>query len=428
MNMEKVISYIGTNRGNGQKKSLNRLRELLERLGNPQEDLPYIHITGTNGKGSTAAMFQSVLREAGMKVGLFTSPHLEFINERFRINDEYIEDADLIRIVSTIEPTVLTIEAELGEKFYAFELLTTVAFIYFQEKNVDFVILEAGIGGRLDSTNVIKKSELSVITSIGIDHMGTLGDSKAAIMNEKVQILKENGQMVIGPVVNELQQVALNWANQVQGEVTFIEISDIHLKSITKDAQIFDYQSYQDVKLSFLGRHQLENACLVIEGSKILAKKGYPITKEVVYRGLEKAFWPGRFEKVSDQPLFYIDGSHNEASVERLVETLKELFPDDKFHFVVGMMKDKNVKKMLEQVYPLAKSFLLISPDPERGFDTEEVASLIQAEGIKVATAQDMDDVFSYIEQEISNDEIVIQFGSLFLVGALKEAQAQLNR
>ena len=222
MNMEKVISYIGTNRGNGQKKSLNRLRELLERLGNPQEDLPYIHITGTNGKGSTAAMFQSVLREAGMKVGLFTSPHLEFINERFRINDEYIEDADLIRIVSTIEPTVLTIEAELGEKFYAFELLTTVAFIYFQEKNVDFVILEAGIGGRLDSTNVIKKSELSVITSIGIDHMGTLGDSKAAIMNEKVQILKENGQMVIGPVVNELQQVALNWANQVQGEVTFI--------------------------------------------------------------------------------------------------------------------------------------------------------------------------------------------------------------
>lgn len=428
MNMEKVISYIGTNRGNGQKKSLNRLRELLERLGNPQEDLPYIHITGTNGKGSTAAMFQSVLREAGMKVGLFTSPHLEFINERFRINDEYIEDADLIRIVSTIEPTVLAIEAELGEKFYAFELLTTVAFIYFQEKNVDFMILEAGIGGRLDSTNVIKKSELSVITSIGIDHMGTLGDSKAAIMNEKVQILKENGQMVIGPVVNELQQVALNWADQVQGEVIFIETSDIHLKSITKDAQIFDYQSCQDVKLSFLGRHQLENACLVIEGSKILAEKGYPITKEVVYRGLEKAFWPGRFEKVSDQPLFYIDGSHNEASVERLVETLKELFPDDKFHFVVGMMKDKNVEKMLEQVYPLAKSFLLISPDPERGFDTEEVASLIQAEGIKVATAQDMYDVFSYIEQEISNDEIVIQFGSLFLVGALKEAQAQLNR
>lgn len=426
--MEKVISYIGTNRGNGQKKSLNRLRELLKRLGNPQEDLAYIHITGTNGKGSTAAMFQSVLREADLKVGLFTSPHLEFINERFRINEDYIDDADLIRIVNKIEPFILAIEAELGEKFYAFELLTTVAFIYFQENDVNIVILEAGIGGRLDSTNVIKESALSVITSIGIDHIGTLGNSKEAIMNEKVQILKENGQMVIGPVGNELQQVALNWANKVQGELTFIETSDIHLKSTTKDVQLFDYQSYQDVKLSFLGRHQLENACLVIEGSKILATKGYPLTKEIVYKGLEKAFWPGRFEKVSEKPLFYIDGSHNEASVERLVETLKELFPDDKFHFVVGMMRDKNVEEMFKQVYPLAKSFLLISPDPDRGFDTAEVAALVRIQGIQVVELKDMNEALSYIEQTIPKDEIVIQFGSLYLVGALKEAQAHLNR
>ena len=426
--MEKVISYIGTNRGNGQKKSLNRLRELLERLGNPQENLTYIHITGTNGKGSTAAIFQSVLREAGLNVGLFTSPHLEFINERIRKNEDYIEDEELIRIINEIEPFVLAIEAELGEKFYAFELLTTVAFIYFLEQDVDLVILEAGIGGRLDSTNVIKESELSIITSIGIDHMGTLGNSKEAIMNEKVQILKEKGQMVIGPVASELKEVALNWANKVQGEITFIETSDIHLKSTMKDFQLFDYKSYKDIKLSFLGRHQLENACLVIEGAKILAGKGYPLTKEIIYRGLEKAFWPGRFEKVSDAPLFYMDGAHNEASVERLVETLKELFPHEKFHFIVGMMKDKDIEKMLEQVYPLAKSFLLISPDPERGFDTAEVATLIEAEGIKVTVAKDMEEVFSYIEQEISDDEIVIQFGSLFLVGALKESQVHLNR
>lgn len=428
MNMEKVISYLGINRGNGQKKSLNRLHELLERLGNPHEHLTYIHITGTNGKGSTAAMFHSVLREADLKVGLFTSPHLEFINERIRVNDEYIKDSELIRIINQIEPFVLAIEAEFGEKFYAFELLTTVAFLYFYEKTVDFVILEVGIGGRLDSTNVINNAALSVITSIGIDHIGTLGNSKEAIMNEKVQILKEKGQMVIGPVASELQEVALKWANKVDGEIVFVEKNDLHLKTASRDFQLFDYQSYKDIKLSFLGNHQLENACLVIEGANILAAKGYPLTKEIVYKGLEKAFWPGRFEKVSDEPLFYMDGAHNEASVERLVETLKELFPDNKFHFIVGMMKDKNVEEMLKQVYPLAKSFILVSPDPVRGFNTKEIAGIIQSNGIKTEVLQDMNDVLSYIKTEISKDEIVIQFGSLYLVGALKESLAHLNR
>lgn len=428
MSMKKVISYLGTNRGNGQRKRLERLHRLLARLGNPHENLTYVHITGTNGKGSTAAMFQSVFREANLNVGLFTSPHLEFINERIRINDTYIDDAELIRIVNKIEPVVLTLEAEMGEKFYAFELLTTVAFIYFSDKNLDFVILEAGIGGRIDSTNVIKESALSVITSIGLDHIGMLGNSKESVINEKVQILKEKGQMVVGPVAPELQEVALNWANNVQGEITFIHREDIQLKEITRDYQLFSYREYEDLKLSFFGRHQLENACLVIEGSKILAEQGYLLTKEIIYKGLEKAFWSGRFEKVLDEPLYYMDGAHNEASVERLVETLQELFPQRKFHFVVGMMKDKKVEEMLEQVYPLAKSFLLVSPDPVRGFNTGEVARIIREYGVEARAFKDMRGALSYIEKEISRDDIVIQFGSLYLVGALKEAQIDLNQ
>lgn len=424
MSMEKVISYIGTNRGNGQKKSLDRMRELLKELGNPHENLTYIHITGTNGKGSTAAIFQSVLRAAGLKVGLFTSPHLEFVNERIRINNVYIEDAELIQIINTIEPIILAIEKRMEEKFYAFELLTVVAFMYFQGKDLDFVILEAGIGGRLDSTNVINNAALSIITSIGLDHMASLGNSKKAIMNEKVQILKEKSAMVVGPVEGNLKKIALQWAKQVDGELIFIEKEAIHLKERTETYQVFDYQSYTDIHLSLLGRHQLENACLVIEGSKILAEKGYPLTKEIIYRGLAEAYWPGRFEKIFNQPLFYIDGAHNEASVNRLVETLEELFLDEKFHFVVGMMKDKNYKELLKKVYPLAKSFLLISPDPVRGFDIKEVSEIIRGEGIQVNQAMDMDEVLSFIENDLPEDEIVIQFGSLYLVGALKEALA----
>lgn len=426
--MKKVISYINTNRGNGQKKSLNRLHDLLEKIGNPQENLTYIHITGTNGKGSTAAIFQSVLREAGLKVGLFTSPHLEIINERIRINDDYIEDEELIRIVNKIEPIVLELEEKSGEKFYAFELLTAVAFIYFQEKNLDMVILEAGIGGRLDSTNVIKNSELSIITSIGIDHISSLGDSKKEIMNEKVQILKENSQMIIGPADKSLQEIALGWADKVHGELLFIEDNDIQIKRRTKNFQLFDYKANKDVKISFLGKHQIENACLVIEGSEILAEKGYPITKKIIYQGLEKAFWPGRFEKVLDEPLFYVDGAHNEASVTRLVETLEGLFPNKKFHFVVGMMKDKDYINLLKQIYALAIDFVLISPDPYRGFDTTQVVELIRAQKIEAVEVQDMNELLIYIEKEIPKDEIIIQFGSLYLVGPLKEAIASIRK
>ncbi len=425
--MEKVISYIGTNRGDGRKKNLKRLRKLLNRLGNPHKDLRYIHITGSNGKGSTAAIFQSVLREAGLEVGLFTSPHLEFVNERIRIDNEYIRDEDLIRIINEMEPVVLELETELDEKFYAFELLTVLSFLYFHEKMPDIVILEAGIGGRLDATNVIEEAELALITSIGIDHTSTLGDTKEAIIEEKVQILKEKGQMLVGPVSAQLQTVANKWAQKVGGNIYFINPKDITSIHQYSDHQTFDYLDYQQVKLSFLGRHQIENAVLVIEGAEILAEKGYPITRETIYKGLDKAYWPGRFEKILEKPLFYIDGAHNLASVDRLIETLATLFPEEKFHFVVGMMKDKDYEQMLEKVYPLAKEFILMSPDPNRGFDTDEVAELIQAQTIQVNVVNNMEELLIYLNEAIPQDEIVIQFGSLYLVGALKEQLTKIK-
>lgn len=425
--MKKVISYIGTNRGIGRKKNLDRLRKLLSRLNNPHQDLKFIHITGSNGKGSTAAMFQSVLREANLKVGLFTSPHLEQVNERIRMDDKLIEDEDFIRLINLMEPIVLELEVELDEKFYAFELLTVLSFLYFKEKQPDVVILEAGIGGRLDATNVIEEADLAVITSIGIDHISTLGETETEILQEKVQILKEKGQMVVGPISSELEKVALTWAKQVNGEVHFINKEQINAIRLVKDLQVFTYKSYEEVKISFIGHHQIENAAIVIEGAEILSEKGYPITREIIYRGLEKASWPGRFEKVLDNPLFYIDGAHNLASVNRLVETLTDLFPDEKFHFVVGMMKDKDYEKMLKIVYPLAKEFILISPDPSRGFDIDEVAKLIEAEEMSAKKMKNMEELFLYIDQDIDKNEIIIQFGSLYLVGALKEEQSKVK-
>ena len=418
--MEKVISYVNTNRGNGQKKSLKRLKLLLEKLGNPQKNLSFIHITGTNGKGSTASLFNSVLLEAGLKVGIFTSPHLEIVNERIRLNNEMINDEDFIRIVEQMEPIVLELEEKLEEKFYAFELITTAAFLYFNEKQPDVVVLEAGIGGRLDSTNVIDTSDVAVVTSIGMDHVATLGDTREAIMKEKVQILKEDGHLVVGPVEDSLKEIATIWADKVGGKLTFLDTEDIEILTMTENIQTFNYRSWSDVKLSFLGIHQIENASLVLEALDILTEKGYPLTKDIIYRGLEKASWPGRFEKILDEPLFYIDGAHNMASVNRLVETLEKLFPGERFVFVVGMMKDKDYKEMLKRVSHLAKEFLVISPDPYRGFDISIVVNDLEDAGYKARGFEKMEGILSYIKKHLSKDEIVIQFGSLYLVGDVK--------
>src|SRR5699024_544441 len=198
--------------------------------------------------------------EADLNVVLFTSHHLEVVHERIRLNNEYITDADLIRIMDKIEPVVLELEADLNETFYALELLTTVAFLYFQEKQPDVIVLEAGIGGRLDSTNVLKTPDDSVITSIRIDHVKIRGDSREAIMREKVQILKESGHLVVGPVEPSLRKIAYDWSEEVGGHLTFVETEEIKVLASTKDQQEFNYKTWQNIQLSFLGLHQIENA------------------------------------------------------------------------------------------------------------------------------------------------------------------------
>ena len=421
MSMEKVISYVNTNRGDGQKESLDRLYTLLEKLGNPHKNLKYIHITGTNGKGSTASMFQSVFQESNLSVGLFTSPHLEVVNERIRLNGENITDADFIRLVDVIEPHVLELEEQMKQNYYAFELLTAVAFLYFQEKQPDIILLEAGIGGRLDSTNVIEESEVSIITSLGLDHMATLGETLEEIMYEKVHILKEEGYLITGPITEHLKLIANRQAEQVNGNVTFLDKNEIKIYESTLGQQVFSYREWKDVKITLLGLHQIENACLVLEACEQLIHKGWPLEKETIYRGLEKASWPGRFEKVFDEPLFYMDGAHNEASVKRMVETLETTFTDQKFYFVLGMMKDKAYAKMIQQVEHLAKAFYLVSPDWQRGFDVTEVARDLNREGYQAIAMENIDEVLNFIQNEIPKDETVIQFGSLYLVGEMKQ-------
>lgn len=426
--MDKVISYVNTNRGNGKKKNLDRMNYLLDQLGNPHKGLAYIHVTGTNGKGSTSSILQEVLLESGLTVGLFTSPHLEVVNERIRLNKQNISDEDFIQIIDQMEPVILQVEKELNENFYAFELLTVAAFLYFQKTKPDIVILEAGIGGRLDSTNVIKEAEVSLITSIGLDHTATLGDTKELITLEKVQILKANGQLVVGPIEPKLRNIINEWAEKVNGQAIFVDREAINIKKQNLDFQEFSYKEWKDLKLSLLGNHQIENACLVLDACKILINKGYPITEKSIRAGLQTVSWPGRLEKIQENPLFYIDGAHNPASVSRLVETIEDIFPNEKLYFVVGMMADKDYEQMIDQVAHLAKEFIFVSPDSSRGFDLKEAVALGEKRGIPSKMKNTVDELFEYINEEVPRDAVVLQFGSLYLVGMIKEYIASKNK
>ncbi|MFC6463508.1 bifunctional folylpolyglutamate synthase/dihydrofolate synthase [Marinilactibacillus sp. GCM10026970] len=421
MNMEEVTALVNTNRGNGKKENLDRMASLMQKLGNPQNQLKFIHIAGTNGKGTTASFISSILREAGMQVGLFTSPHLEVVNERIQVDQTFISDQDFIDCTEKVAVYVAEVEAELSEKLYSFEILTAVAFVYFSRQNCDLVVLETGIGGRLDSTNIIETPEVAVVTSIGLDHMNMLGHTLKEIAQEKAGIIKMNGSVVIYDCGNELQPIFEERAREKQAELKVLNQSDIELLSASVKGQEFNYKQYRNLKIKMVGVHQLSNAALSIETALQLKATYEMITDEAIRKGLEKAFWAGRMEVLREEPLVLVDGAHNEQGVALLSQNIRSLFPDQKITFVVGMMKDKAYIDMIENVSDIARQILTVSPDPWRGFDAEEVATILNNRGQSARFVKSVEDIQKYIEKEAEKKEVIVVFGSLYLVGDLRK-------
>lgn len=419
--MNEVVTLVNTNRGNGKKKNLERMYLLMKKLGDPQKKIKFVHVAGTNGKGTTSAFIASILKEAGLKTGLYISPHLEVINERISINDEPITDEDFITATQKVKPFVFEVEQELDETLYSFEILTAVSIVYFADQKCDLVVLETGIGGRLDSTNVIETPEVAVITAIGIDHINILGNSIEEIAAEKAGIIKEKGSVVLNPMQENLLSIFAEKVKSVDGTLKSIDPDAIELVETTINGQTFHYSDFPNLSVKMVGTHQLINACLAIEASKILRTKKITITDEAIRVGLEKTFWPGRMEKVSDEPIVFIDGAHNEQGVEVLRKNLDILFPDSRITFVAGIMKDKDYMQMFEVMKDKANQFLLISPDPWRGFDPSEVADKLIEKGIKAQPKQSISDIIHYIRSESSKEEVIVVFGSLYLVGDVKK-------
>ncbi|GAA0369177.1 folylpolyglutamate synthase/dihydrofolate synthase family protein [Alkalibacterium iburiense] len=427
MDMTDVISLVNTNRGNGKKESLNRMKALLDKLGNPQNKLQFIHIAGTNGKGSTASFLSAILEQTTIKTGVFTSPHLEKINERIRVNQINITDQDFIRITETVAPFVDEVENELNEKLYSFEILTAVAFLYFAENKCELVILEAGIGGRLDATNTIPTPEVAVITSIGLDHMKVLGDSKESIAREKAGIIKENGALVFSEMEENLETIFYEKARERRAKAIKVKAADVRNLVLTENTSVFSYKCFKQVRIHLIGMHQVMNACLAIEAIEILQTKGYPINDSAIHKGLDEARWAGRMEKISDEPLIILDGAHNPAGVHSLKETIETLFKNEKLTFVVGMMKDKKYHDMIETMLPFADRMYTVSPDEYRGFDAKSVSDWIREKGIESKSCESVDSVIDTLKNESDDSDKIIVFGSLYLIGEFREKWKQIS-
>lgn len=361
------------------KIGLERMRDFMHALGDPQEKLRYVHIAGTNGKGSACVMTQSILTAAGFRTGLYISPHLDQFNERLSIDGQMISDADLRRLAGRVRAAAET----LGEEPTDFEMITAMAFCWFEEQHCALVVLEVGMGGRLDATNVISSPEVCAIMHIGLDHTEFLGDTVEKVAAEKAGILKPGADCVLyhqlPSVMDVVQQRFADVNPDAAARLVITDPTAFTARARTIDGQVFDYRNRPNLRIQLLGNYQMENAMAVLDIIDCLQRRGWGISENAIRAGLAQATWPGRFEVLSREPLLIVDGAHNPNGVEALVDTIRAYFPDQKINFVMGVMKDKDYHTMLRLIAPYAARFITELPDAHRALRPEQLKSEIRA-------------------------------------------------
>ena len=417
MNVNEAIEYIHSVFWKGSVYGLSRIRTLLEKMGNPQNDLKYIHIAGTNGKGSTAAMTASILRKAGYRTGLYTSPYIYRFHERMQIDGEQISDEDIVSITEYVKPLADSMEESPTE----FELVCAIAFEYFKRKKCDVVVLEVGLGGEYDATNVISTPEVAVITNIGLDHTDVLGKTIEEIAQAKAGIFKEGGSAVIYRGLPSVESVFEQVCEQKHISLKKADFDYLKLNSCDLFGQNFDCGARKNIQLPLLGDHQLHNASVVLSIADTLIEKGWNISEENIYEGIRDVSWPGRFDIVCRDPLFIIDGGHNPQCLEALVKNVEDYLSGRKVIALTGVLADKDYGDMYQPILPLIHEFVCITPDSPRKMEAAELAKYLQAVGAKAtACATTQDGVRKAIELA-GKDGAILCFGSLYSIGAIHD-------
>ncbi len=411
MNYTQALEYIHGISWTFCKSGLDRIRELCEKLGNPQDKLKFIHVAGTNGKGSFCSMLQSILTEEGYKTGLYTSPYIKVFNERMQIDGNAISDEKLAEITSRVKP----IADSMKDKPTEFELITAIAFLYFYEAKCDIVVLEAGMGGRLDSTNIIKTPLLSVITGIALDHVDYLGDTVEKIAYEKAGIIKPSIPVLFGGDCKEAENVIEQRAKEISSEFFCVDYSLLHVKHSDLEGTVFDYGNRNDIEINLLGLYQPKNASVVLNAVDILKGQGLSISESAIIRGLKKAAWPARFEIIHREPLIIFDGAHNAQGITSAVQSIRHYFGEEKVYALTGVLRDKDYKIIASELAKVTQRAFTLTPMSPRALSGEEYAKVLSSQGIKAFPNDDIESAFDLACESARIDKKpLVVLGSLY--------------
>ena len=416
MTYEEALSYIHSICWKGSKLGLDRTRELLGKLNDPQKELKFIHIAGTNGKGSTAAMLSSILEEAGYRVGLYTSPFINRFNERMQVNHQPIPDEELAALTEYVRPHA----DAMADSPTEFELITALAMVWFARQKCDIVVLEVGMGGELDSTNIIDVPEAAVIAAMGMDHVKELGPTMADIARAKAGIIKEGGRVVSYGGNLEADEVIAAVCRARNASLCQPDFSAIVPGDFSLEGQTFSYKGWCGLRIPLVGAYQMNNAAVVLETVEVLRQRGWSVSDEAVRQGLADTRWPARFEVLRRDPVFIVDGGHNPHGIRATAESLRRLFPGRKITFVTGVMADKDVEHILGLIVPLAEQFFTVRPDNPRAMDAGELAARIEAMGAKATACASVQDGVDRAIQAEGPHGVACALGSLYMSGEVR--------
>ena len=419
MTYQETMDYIDSLQSGGIVPGLDNIRALCEKLGNPQDALSFVHIAGTNGKGSVLCLVSSVLKQAGYRTGRYISPTIFDYRERFQIGERPISKKDLCLYMTRLKEACEGLKAEGNSQPTPFEVETALAFLYFKEKDCDIVVLETGMCGRLDATNIIQNTLVAVFASISLDHMRFLGNTLAEIAEEKAGIIKPGCSAVSAPQKKEVLSVLKAACEKQKVSLDVADPGSLKKIKSTIKGQRFSYGQYQDLMVTLAGRYQLDNALTALLALQQLSEKGFPVKEKDIYKGFAEGTWPGRFEVIGQKPLFIADGAHNRDGAARLADSIGFYFTNKRIIYIIGMLRDKEQEEILKVTCPYAEQILTVSTEGSRGLTSYELA--LKAKGFhqNVTCTDSVEEAIELAYLMADKDTVIVAFGSLSYLGKL---------
>ena len=430
MTYKEAMDYISSVGRFGSNYGLERTFRLLELLGSPHEKIKFIHVAGTNGKGSTTAMVTKILRGLGYKVGMYTSPYLEEFEERIQINGENINKGTLVNLLEEVKIAINKVIEEGYEHPTEFEIITALMFLYFYNEKVDYGVIEVGLGGRLDSTNVLTP-KVSVITSISLDPMNILGDTLRDIAKEKAGIIKEGAPVILYPQEKEVEDVIVTRAKEKNSKVYFIKkeagkLININYEDLYQNVEIESYKNKYTIKLPLLGEHQILNLDVALNTIEVLCEQEkIKFDKKLVEKSLEDLKWIGRLEVLGKKPTIVIDGAHNIDGIKALRKNVEKYFKYNKIYLLLGILADKQVKQMIEEIAPIAEKIYALTPHSERAELSEDLKNEILKYNSNTIALESYEEAFLLVLKEAKEEDLILISGSLYMIGDMRKIITQ---